>query len=75
MKTTLNIDDQVMRRLKEVAAKQGRTMSELVEVALRRLMAERTSRKGLPRLPSFDGGGQLVDLGDREALYDAMESR
>jgi len=36
-------------------------------------MDERVSRKALPRLPSFDAGGQLVDVADREALYDAME--
>jgi hypothetical protein len=35
MKTTLNIDDSVMVELKREAARQGRTMSELVEAALR----------------------------------------
>jgi hypothetical protein len=30
MKTTLNIDDSVMERLEREAARQGRTMSELV---------------------------------------------
>lgn len=35
MKTTLNIDDQVMKRLKEEAARRDRTMSELVEAGLR----------------------------------------
>ena len=34
MKTTLNIDDTVMAQLKREAARQGRTMSELVETAL-----------------------------------------
>ena len=33
MKTTLNIDDTVMAELKREAARQGRTMSELVESA------------------------------------------
>lgn len=27
----------------------------------------------LPPLPSFDSGGTLVDLADRDALYAAME--
>jgi len=35
MKTILNIDDAVMAELKCDAARQGRTMSELVEGALR----------------------------------------
>jgi Arc/MetJ family transcription regulator len=38
MKTTLNIDDTVMAELKREAARQGRTMSELVETALRLLL-------------------------------------
>jgi hypothetical protein len=34
MKTTLNIDDKVMSDLKREAARQGCTMSELVETAV-----------------------------------------
>jgi metal-responsive CopG/Arc/MetJ family transcriptional regulator len=41
MKTTLNIADSVMKELKREAARQGRTMSELVEAALRRLLQQR----------------------------------
>ena len=37
MKATLNIDDTVMAELKREAARQGRTMSEMVELALRLL--------------------------------------
>lgn len=29
----------------------------------------------LPPLPSFQSGGALVDVADRDALYDAMEGR
>ncbi len=36
MKTTLNIDDGVMKRLRKEAARQGKTLSEMVEAALRR---------------------------------------
>jgi Ribbon-helix-helix protein, copG family len=38
MKTTVNIDDTVMVELKREAARQGRTISELVETALRLLL-------------------------------------
>lgn len=38
MKTTLNIADTVMAELKREAARQGRAMSELVEIALRLLL-------------------------------------
>jgi hypothetical protein len=75
MKTTLNIDDTVMERLKREAARQGRTMSELVESALRLLFQMRKRRPELPSLPTFSSGGALVDVADREALYGAMEGR
>jgi len=75
MKTTLNIDDSVMAHLKREAAKQGRTMSEMVEMALRLLLQTQKTRRDLPPLPSFNGGGHLVDIADRDALYQAMEGR
>jgi hypothetical protein len=76
MKTTLNIDDTVMAQLRREAARQGRTMSELVEAALRLLFTSRRQQPvALPPLPSFRSGGHLVDIADREALYQAMEGR
>jgi len=75
MKTTLNIDDRTMERLKREAARQGRTMSELVESALRLLFQVRQPRPELPPLPSFSSDGALVDVADRQALYEAMEGR
>lgn len=75
MKTTLNIDETVMTDLKREAARQGRTMSELVETALRLLLRSQKKRNLLPDLPTFDGGEPLIDIADRDALYDAMEGR
>jgi hypothetical protein len=75
MKTTLNIDSTVMAQLKREAARQGRTMSELVETALRMLFRSSRKRAKLPPLPTFHSGGTLVDIADREALYQAMEGR
>lgn len=75
MKTTLNIDDTVMLRLKREAVRQGRTMSEMVEIALRLLLERQPPRGELPPIPTFDSGGTLVDIADRDALYDAMERR
>ena len=73
MKTTLNIDDTVMAELKREAARQGRTMSEMVETALRLLLRSQRKRGTLPPLPTFHGGRELVDIADRDALYRAME--
>jgi plasmid stability protein len=75
MKTTLNIDDTVMQRLRQEAARTGRTMSELVETALRQLLRRRSDPVELAPLPSFESGGALVDVADRDALYRAMEGR
>lgn len=75
MKTTLNIDDAVMARLRREAARTGKTMSELVETALRLLLQARREPTDLPPLPTFDSGGALVDLADRAELYRVMEGR
>ncbi len=77
MKTTLNIDDTVMARLREEAVRQRKTMSELVEAALRLLFhsAKRSKKKKLRPLPTFHGGKPRVDIADRNALYDFMEGR
>jgi len=73
MKTTLNIDDTVMAQLKREAAREGRTMSELVETALRLLFRSRRQQTALPPLPTFRSGGHLVDVADRDVLCQAME--
>jgi Ribbon-helix-helix protein, copG family len=75
MKTTLNIDDTVMAQLKREAARQRRTMSELVETALRLLFRSETPPRPLPPLPMFRSGGAMVDIADRNTLYQAMEGR
>ena len=79
MKTTLNIDDGVMHRLREESARRGVTMSALVEAGLRRVLDERGEPGGdgtsLPRLPSWSSGGTQVDVASREELYAALEGR
>ena len=73
MKTTLNIEDSVFTRLKSEAARRKRTMSELVEMALRMLLDSKPQRTPSLPLPAFDMGKELVDIADRDALYRAME--
>ena len=75
MKTTLNISDSVMEQLKREAIKQGRTMSELVESALRALFhKKRPVSKDLPELPEMDSGGARVNIANREILHEVMGS-
>jgi non-ribosomal peptide synthetase component F len=74
MKTTLVIDDFIMKRLKKEAAHRGTTISALVEAALRAFLdGARDEVEDLAALPSFKGGRALVDLSNRAALYDLME--
>jgi hypothetical protein len=72
MKTTLVIEDGIMARLRSEAARQNRTMSELVEAALRLLLDRKPKAESLPELPTFHGGGLLVDIANREALDEAL---
>ena len=63
MKTTLNIDDTVMAQLKREALRQKRTMSDLVETALRNLLRRQEAQSEVPPLPTFMSGGSFVDVG------------
>jgi len=75
MKTTLNIDDSVMLLLKQEAVRRGCTMSELMESAFRLLLTTKEAPRLLPPLPAFKSGGSLVEVADRDSLYQAMEGR
>ncbi len=77
MKATLNINDSVMQRLREEAARPGKTMSALVEEGLRRVLAAPGAGveqpQVLPPLPSWNSSGHLVDIANRDELYRVME--
>lgn len=73
MKTTLNIADATMRELKREAVRQGKTMSGLVEGALRTMLHRRKTHGPRTPLPAFRTGGARVNVANREALYDVME--
>ena len=79
MKTTLNIDDTVMQRLREEAPKRGTTMSALVEAGIRHILSDgpaasyEAGNLPLPPLPTWRGGGTTVDVANRDELYRVME--
>lgn len=78
MRTTIRIDDDLLRRAKREAARRGTTLDALIEDALRAALAGRpgsAERKPL-RLATFKGKGTLpgVDLDDSAGLLDLMES-
>jgi hypothetical protein len=75
MKTTRNIDEAVMDPLRRASARMGRSMSELVETALRQLLQRRSVIPELTLLPKFKSGGALLDVADRSVFDRAMDER
>lgn len=77
MKTTLNIDDELLRRAKRRAADRGTTLTALVEEGLRGALEEPRRRPPAALdFPVFEGGGgAVVDPADRDGLYERMEAR
>ncbi|NNM47576.1 CopG family ribbon-helix-helix protein [Knoellia koreensis] len=73
MRTTITIDDELLAEAKQLAARTHRTVSSVLEDALREQLARR-EEAATERwvMPSFDGGGLLVDILDKEALADAL---
>ena len=77
MRTTIRIDDRLLAEAKSRAARSGKTLTAVVEDALRAAFARREGREAAraPALPTL-GGGRLVlgvDLDDSAALLDVME--
>lgn len=73
-RTTLILEDGCMERLREMARRQGRTISDLVGEILAEGLQKRRARSAAPELPRYDMGKPRVDLADRDALEAAMES-
>jgi plasmid stability protein len=74
MKTTLNLDDDLLREAKMRAAEEGITLTRVVEEALRgALTSEEGADGGEVRWVVVDGGPPRVDIDDRNALYEFME--
>lgn len=78
MRTTIRLDDQLLSDAKHLAVRTGRTLTAVIEDALR----ETLRRSGAPQdrppfeLITFGEGGVQpgVDLDDSAALLDLMES-
>ncbi len=81
MRTTVRLDQHLLREAKELAAKTGRTLTAVIEEALRENLARQRNRRtpSGASLPRFKGKGLRpgVDLDDNAGLLDLMngESR
>ena len=79
MRTTIRLDDEVLAAVKRRAVETNRTMTAVIEDALRQALAPRPEREHEHEttLPVASGGGVLqpgVDLDDSAALLELMES-
>lgn len=78
MRTTVRLNEVLLRRVKTYAAEHGTTMTALIESALTERLARGSAPEGNERkpLPVFSGNGLQagVDLHDAAALLDLMDS-
>ncbi|MDE2677710.1 MAG: DUF2191 domain-containing protein [Gemmatimonadetes bacterium] len=76
MKTTINLNDQLLRRAKQRASRRGITLTRFIEDALRaKLMdGDRDVAAFTLQLKTVRGHAPPnVDISDREALYDVLD--
>lgn len=78
MRTTLDFEDGLIRAAKARAAREGKSLTRLVEEALRRYLAPEPRSRQPFKLKLVKKKGRLlpgVDVNDRDSLYDRMEGR
>jgi hypothetical protein len=76
VRTTVSISERLLSEAKQVATTTGRTLSQVVEDALRESLARRQGTGRAPfQMRTFRGHGVLpgVDLDDSAALQDLMD--
>jgi hypothetical protein len=76
VRTTIRIDEELYRRAKARAARTGRTVSELIEDAVRASLAPRVGEAAVHEpLPVFGGSGVMpgVDLSSNASVRDVMD--
>lgn len=75
MRTTVSIDDALLQAARERAARSRRSLGDVIDDALRVLLAERDTARPAVSLPTFGGSGLRpgVDLEDKDALTDLLD--
>lgn len=78
MRTTINIDDQLLNYAKHLAVKQGITLARVIENALRELLAQQEAKIQAhqpTRLMTVSGTGVKpgIDLDNSRSLLDVMD--
>jgi hypothetical protein len=75
MRTTIRLEEALLRRAKSVAAASGRSLNDFIADAVRAAVTPRAGREAGPVIPVFKGGALLpgVDLDDSAGLLDLMD--
>ncbi len=75
MRTTVDIDDPILREVKAIHQKEGRSMGAVVSELLADALAHRRARR---ERPAFRWTSRpmkaLVDLADKDAVYAALDA-
>jgi hypothetical protein len=77
-RTTLVLDEHRLQQLKRLAAERQQTLSSLVDEFLRQGIEKTNStpaRKPRPLPRGKDMGRMLVNIADRDQLYDVLDRR
>jgi len=80
MRTTVRLDDALLDRARQEAARRGVTLTSLIEQGLQLVLRRPLKRSERPRvqLPECRAGGGVlpgIDLDDSDALFDRLEGR
>ena len=75
MRTTLDIADPVLREVKAIHKREGRSMGAIVSELLVEALAHRRSSRSRPTFRWISREMRaLVDLSDKEAVYAALDA-
>ena len=75
MRTTIDIDDPILKDLKRLQRREGKSLGRLVSDLLAQALA--TARRGEAPPPTFQWTSKpmraRVDLADKNAIFDALD--
>ncbi|MGH8573301.1 MAG: antitoxin [Gammaproteobacteria bacterium] len=75
MRTTIDIDTPILKEVKALQKKEGHSLGRLISDLLAQALRARKTGVGKSATPAWVSQpmGARVDLGDKEAVYAAME--
>jgi hypothetical protein len=75
MRTTIRIDDEVYRRVKQVADGSDRTIGQVIEDAIQLAFRPTRDDQSIAALPVYGGSGVMpgVDLTSNRSVAEAMD--